>query len=250
MYFNDVHVMIYVAFGILGLLVGNILPHINQKLIEHKKIISKDFFKDYIKNFKPHYVHMILIAIIYMALVYKFGIYPTFIQNLELIKYCLLTPMLFSVAYIDYKENIIPNRLVLTMAEVGMLLTFIFGLSDINLAMDMLLGMVLGTAIFGILTILGRMVSGKDSMGLGDVKLIAALGLFFGSSNILAISIISFLIGAIISIILIIAKKKKINEYIPFGPFIVIASFISIFVPFSTILYVLLKIFTLGMYKV
>ena len=250
MYFNDVHVMIYVAFGILGLLVGNILPHINQKLIEHKKIITKDFFKDYIKNFKPHYVHMILIAIIYMALVYKFGIFPTFIQNLELIKYCLLTPMLFSVAYIDYKENIIPNRLVLTMAEVGMLVTFIFGLSDINLAMDMLLGMVLGTAIFGILTILGRMVSGKDSMGLGDVKLIAALGLFFGSSNILAISIISFLIGAIISIILIIAKKKKINEYIPFGPFIVIASFISIFVPFSTILYVLLKIFTLGMYKV
>lgn len=250
MYFNDVHVMIYVAFGILGLLVGNILPHINQKLIEHKKIITKDFFKDYIKNFKPHYVHMILIAIIYIALVYKLGIYPTFIQNLELIKYCLLTPMLFSVAYIDYKQNIIPNRLVLTMAEVGMLLTFIFGLSDINLAMDMLLGMVLGTAIFGILTILGRMVSGKDSMGLGDVKLIAALGLFFGSSNILAISIISFLIGAIISIILIIAKKKKINEYIPFGPFIVIASFISIFVPFSTILYVLLKIFTLGMYKV
>ena len=250
MYFNDVHVMIYVAFGILGLFVGNILPHINQKLIEHKKIITKDFFKDYIKNFKPHYVHMILIAIIYMALVYKFGIFPTFIQNLELIKYCLLTPMLFSVAYIDYKQNIIPNRLVLTMAEVGMLLTFIFGLSDINLGMDMLLGMVLGTAIFGILTILGRMVSGKDSMGLGDVKLIAALGLFFGSSNILAISIISFLIGAIISIILIIAKKKKINEYIPFGPFIVIASFISIFVPFSTILYVLLKIFTLGMYKV
>ena len=42
MYFNDVHVMIYVAFGILGLLVGNILPHINQKLIEHKKIITKD----------------------------------------------------------------------------------------------------------------------------------------------------------------------------------------------------------------
>lgn len=136
------------------------------------------------------------------------------------------------------------------MAEVGMLLTFIFGLSDINLAMDMLLGMITGTVIFGILTLLGRMVSGKDSMGMGDVKLMAALGLFFGSSNILVVSIMSFLIGAIISIILILSKRRKINEYIPFGPFIVIASFVSIFVPFSTILYVLLKIFTLGMYKV
>ena len=250
MYFNDVHVMIYVAFGVVGLLIGNILPHINKSLIDHKKVITKDFFKNYVKDFKPHYIHMILMAIIYMALVYKFELHPTFIQNLELIKYCLLAPMLLSVAYIDYKEKIIPNRLVLTMAEVGMLLTFIFGLSDINLAMDMLLGMITGTVIFGILTLLGRMVSGKDSMGMGDVKLMAALGLFFGSSNILVVSIMSFLIGAIISIILILSKRRKINEYIPFGPFIVIASFVSIFVPFSTILYVLLKIFTLGMYKV
>ena len=87
-------------------------------------------------------------------------------------------------------------------------------------------------------------------MGMGDVKLMAALGLFFGSSNILAISIISFLLGAIISIILILSKKRKIDDYIPFGPFIVIAAYISIFVPFSAILFVLLKVFTLGLYKV
>ena len=60
---------------------------------------------------------------------------------------------------------------------------------------------------------------------MGDVKLVAALGLFFGASNILAISIISFLLGAIISIILVLSKKRKIDDYIPFGPFIVIASF-------------------------
>lgn len=250
MFFNDVHIMIYVAFGILGLIVGNILPQINKRLIEHKKIVDKSFFKDYIKNFQPHYVHMLLIAAIYVLLLYKFGLKPDFIQNLDLIKYMILTPMLVSVAVIDFKENIIPNRLLLTMAEVGLLLTFIYGISDINLAMDMLLGMLVGIVIFGILTLLGRLVSGKDAMGMGDVKLMAALGLFYGSSNILAISIISFLLGAIISIILIITKKRKIDDYIPFGPFIVIASYISIFVPFSTILFVLLKIFTLGLYKV
>ena len=193
---------------------------------------------------------MILIAVIYVLLLYKFGLQPEFIQNLDLIKYMLLTPMLFSVAVIDFKENIIPNRLLLTMAEIGLLLTFIYGISDINLAMDMLLGLLVGTVIFGILTLLGRLVSGKDAMGMGDVKLMAALGLFFGSSNILAISIISFLLGAIISIILILSKKRKIDDYIPFGPFIVIAAYISIFVPFSAILFVLLKVFTLGLYKV
>ena len=241
MFFNDVHIMIYVAFGILGLIVGNILPHINKRLTEHKKVFTKDFFKDYPKNFKPHYIHMLLIAIIYILLLYKFGLKPDFIQNLDLIKYMILTPMLFSVAVIDFKNSIIPNRLLLTMAETGLLL---------NLAMDMLLGMVVGTVIFGILTLLGRLVSGKEAMGMGDVKLVAALGLFFGASNILAISIISFLLGAIISIILVLSKKRKIDDYIPFGPFIVIASYIAIFVPFSAILFVLLKIFTLGLYKV
>lgn len=250
MFFNDVHIMIYVAFGILGLIIGNILPHINERLIEHKKVFDKSFFTEYPKKFAPHYVHMILIAIIYILLLYKFGLHPSFIQNLDLIKYIILTPMLFSVAVIDFKENIIPNRLLLTMAEVGLILTFIYGISDINLAMDMLLGMLVGTAIFGILTLLGRLVSGKDAMGMGDVKLVAALGLFFGSSSILAISIISFILGAFISIILILFKKKKIDDYIPFGPFIVIASYISIFVPFSAILFVLLKVFTVGLYQV
>ncbi len=250
MFFNDVHIMVYVAFGILGLIVGNILPHINKRLTEHKKIFDKEFFKDYPKNFEPHYIHMLLIATIYILLLYKFGLKPDFIQNLDLIKYMILTPMLFSVAVIDFKESIIPNRLLLTMAETGLLLTFIYGISDINLAMDMLLGMVVGTVIFGILTLLGRLVSGKEAMGMGDVKLVAALGLFFGASNILAISIISFLLGAIISIVLVLSKKRKIDDYIPFGPFIVIASYISIFVPFSAILFVLLKIFTLGLYKV
>lgn len=136
MFFNDVHIMVYVAFGILGLIVGNILPHINKRLIEHKRIFDKSFFTEYPKNFEPHYIHMILIAVIYVLLLYKFGLQPEFIQNLDLIKYMILTPMLFSVAVIDFKENIIPNRLLLTMAEIGLLLTFIYGISDINLAMD------------------------------------------------------------------------------------------------------------------
>ena len=43
MFFNDVHIMVYVAFGILGLIVGNILPHINKRLIEHKRVFDKSF---------------------------------------------------------------------------------------------------------------------------------------------------------------------------------------------------------------
>ena len=85
-------------------------------------------------------------------------------------------------------------------------------------------------------------------MGLGDVKLMGALGLFFGLANIIAISVMSFLIGAIISIIFIIAKKGKMDQYIPFGPFIVISAGISIFVPFNILYNILMEVFTLGLY--
>jgi prepilin signal peptidase PulO-like enzyme (type II secretory pathway) len=55
--------------------------------------------------------------------------------------------------------------------------------------------------------------------------------------------------AAIFSIILLITRTKKINENMAFGPFIVIASVITILVPFNTILNILVKICTLGLYK-
>lgn len=86
-------------------------------------------------------------------------------------------------------------------------------------------------------------------MGFGDVKLMGALGLYLGLSNIIIITILAFLIGAVLSIILLVSKIKKTDEYIPFGPFIVIATFISIYIPIDVIRNVLLQIFTLGLYQ-
>lgn len=86
-------------------------------------------------------------------------------------------------------------------------------------------------------------------MGFGDVKLMAGLGLYFGLSNIIIITLISFLIGAVLSVILLISKLKKTDEYIPFGPFIVLGTFISMYIPFEQIKNTLLIIFTLGLYK-
>ena len=58
----------------------------------------------------------------------------------------------------------------------------------------------------------------------------------------------AFLIGAIVSIVLIITRIRKSSEYIPFGPFIVVSAIIAIFVPFATLFDVLMMIFTLGMF--
>mgnify|MGYP004486435161 CR=1 FL=1 len=250
MYFNDVHIAYYVVVAILGLFVGEFVDWMNKRLPEYKAVFSNDLIAEYKINFKPNYILMLVTSTIYIFLVYRFGIGTTIISNLDLVKYMILTPMLLSAFVIDYKLQIIPNRLTLTIFEVGLVFAFISGISSVNIFVDRLLGMVTGAGIFLLITLIGGAIAGKEAMGFGDVKIMGALGLVFGLSNIIMISVLSFLLGAVISIVLLVTKKKGTDEYIPFGPFIIIATFIVMLVPHNIMLLVLLKIFTLGMYQV
>ena len=249
MYINDVHIAYYLVAAILGLIVGELVNWANKRLPEYKKVISKDIIAEYKMNFKPNYILMLLTAAIYVSLIYVYGIQDTLIANFDLIKFIILTPMLLSAFVIDYKLQIIPNRLNLTIFEIGIIFAFLYGLSNVAITINMLLGMLAGGGIFLLITLIGGLFYGKEAMGFGDVKLMGALGLYFGLSNIIIITLVSFLIGAILSIILLVTKIKKSDEYIPFGPFIVIATFLSMYVPFEQITNILMTIFTLGLYQ-
>lgn len=248
MFINDIHIFWYVGIGILGLLIGKFLGLVNTNLPEHKKIFSMPIIKDYIKNTNTDYIMMMIISALYIFLLLAIGIE----DKLKLIQFLLLTPMLVSAFCIDYKLQIIPNRLTLTMFETGIVFSFLRGLNNLNVAVEMWLGMILGAGIFIILTFLGNIVFKKETMGFGDVKLMGALGLFFGWRNIIAITILSFFIAAIFSLVLIIKnkmKKQDISEFIPFGPFIVLATFIVMFTQLEMLIKLIFVVFTLGKYS-
>lgn len=249
MYINDIHIAYYAIAIIASIVIGQLVDWANKRMPEYKKIVSKDIINEYKIEFKPNYILILVIAIIYVTLLYNYGIKPTLIANLDLIKYLIISPMLVSAFVIDYKHQIIPNRLNLTLFEIGIIFAFLYGLSDVAITFNLLLGMVTGGGIFLLITVIGGLIYGKEAMGFGDVKLMASLGLLFGLSNIIVITLLSFLIGAILSVLLLITKIKKSSEYIPFGPFIVIGTFISMYVPFETIKNILMNIFTLGLYK-
>ena len=251
MYFNDVHILIYVVIAIAGFFVGKFVNWCNYRLPEYKKVFSKDIFKaKELEGYKPNLLLSLITMLIYVVLLYVLGIQKTFLGNLQLIKGLILTPMLLSAFVIDYKLQIIPNRLNLTMFEIGIILMFLAGIFNANIAIDMFFGMLAGAGIFLLITLIGGLIAGKEAMGFGDVKLMGALGIFFGLTDTIAITLISFLIGAVLSIILLATKIRKTDEYIPFGPFIVIAAFIAMVVPFGKILSVLLFIFSLGMIRI
>ena len=111
MYFNNLHIAIYVVIAILGCLVGKFVAWCNMQLPEEKKIFSKEFFSKNKEGLEKNYILMILMALIYVALLYKFGWKSDFYKNMDLIKFMILSPMLVSAFFIDLKHRIIPNRL-------------------------------------------------------------------------------------------------------------------------------------------
>lgn len=246
MYINDLHILTYVAAGIIGLFIGQFIDWCSLRMPEYKKVFSRDFFKEYLKNTKPKYLLMVIVAVAYIALLFFNGL------NIDTIQYMILIPMLLIAFIIDFRLQIIPNRLTLTMFETGLIFTFIKTLlitgGGIGIFIDSMLGMLVGGGIFLLITLIGGAIAGKEAMGFGDVKFMGALGLFFGWLNIIMISVMAFLFAAIVGIVILIARKRKIGEYIPFGPFIVVASIIPIYVSTPDLLFVLLKIFSLGTY--
>ncbi len=243
MYINNINILYYLVLGIIGLGVGQFVSWCVERLPDYRKVFVKDFLSLYLKNERPKYIYMIVTAMIFIGLLYLYGF------QLKTLAYMILFPMLLCAFVIDYRLKIIPNRLNLTIFEVGLVYTFLEGILNINIAIDMLLGMVAGAGIFLFITLVGGLIAGKEAMGFGDVKLMGGLGLFFGWRTIIIISLIAFLLGAIVGIALMLRKKKKSDEYIPFGPFIVISAVIAMFVPFKLLLIATLNIFTLGMYS-
>lgn len=247
MYINDVSIITYVIAAIAGAIAGQFSDLLNFLLPKHKTILSIKNIKEYIKGTKPKYLLMVIHILLYIGILYRYGAH-----DVNALKYMVLTPLIISAFYIDYKLQIIPNRLTLTIFEIGLIFTFINGISNLNIAISMFQGLITGCLIFFIITVVGGLIFGKETMGFGDVKMMAALGLYFGFQGIIAVAILSFLISAIFSIILIIIQKirhKDVMEYIAFGPFIVIASFIVIFVPIEILMILPFVIFSFGKYK-
>lgn len=245
MYINEIHILWYVLLGMIGVAVGQFVDWCNIRLPEYKKVFTREFFSEYLKNCKPKYLFMLLMAIAYVILLYRFGF------TIRMVKYAVLMPMLLSSFCIDLKLQIIPNRLTLTMLESGLFFTALSAITNLNtgisIFIDNILGMVVGAGIFLIITFVGGLIAGKEAMGFGDVKLMGALGLYFGCMYIIMISVMAFLFAAIVSILILILRRKKANEYIPFGPFIVAGTVIAIYVPFNMLIMTLLKVFSLGM---
>jgi len=108
---------------------------------------------------------------------------------------------------------------------IGFILSFfVTYISFINSA----LGVVVGGGIILIIGLGGSVIFKKEAMGGGDVKLAAMIGAFLGWRYIVISLFLGFFLGALAGIFLILSKIKSREDTVPFGPFIVLGSFITL----------------------
>ncbi len=140
--------------------------------------------------------------------------------------YAILFSALLVVTGTDLSHKIIPNVITLP----GMLLGLVGAATVLPIGlMESFIGMVVGGGLLWMLAWMSPYVFGKEGMGGGDIKLLAMVGAFLGWKPALLTIMIGSLVGSIIGITLIAAKVINRNEYLPFGPFLVVGALVSLF---------------------
>ena len=158
----------------------------------------------------------LLTALASLVIVSVFG--PT----LQMLFGLLLTWILIALTFIDFDTQLLPDRYTLTLAALGL------GINSYAIytsPTSAIWGYIIGFLCLWIVYYLFKIVTGKEGMGYGDFKLLAALGAWMGPLMLPLIVLLSSLVGAIIGIILL--KIRKENQPFAFGPYIAIAGWIA-----------------------
>lgn len=133
--------------------------------------------------------------------------------------------LLLPVFVIDLKHQVISDKITISGIVLGF--AFSFFLPNINW-----LGSLQGIAVGGItlllISVAGKWIFKKEAMGMGDVMLFMMVGAFIGWRNVVLTLILASILGSVVGLA-ILAKKKKKDSVIPFGPFISIAAVVAYF---------------------
>jgi leader peptidase (prepilin peptidase)/N-methyltransferase len=133
---------------------------------------------------------------------------------------------LIALTFIDFDTQLLPDSITLPLLWLGLLVNIRGTFVDLPSAV---IGAAAGylclwTVYWGF-----RLATGKEGMGFGDFKLLAAIGAWTGWKMLPFVILASSVIGAVVGIVLIVAARRGRNVPIPFGPYLAGAGFVALF---------------------
>ncbi len=138
----------------------------------------------------------------------------------------LLIWSLIALAAIDFDTQLLPDSITLPLLWLGILFNLNHTYVDLPVA---IVGAMAGYLALWTVFWLFKLATGKEGMGYGDFKLLAALGAWLGWQMLPAIILLSSIVGAVVGITLILVARRGRNIPIPFGPYLAAAGGIALF---------------------
>ena len=149
-----------------------------------------------------------------MDTLYRINYFPTLLLLLTIFSGLIV------IFFADLKYMIIPDQVVFIL--LGIALLYILLLQPDVIVLNFAIGF-----LFALLFLFLVLITKGKGMGVGDVKLTFFMGLFLGFPKIIVAFYLSFLTGALVSLILVIGRIKKLKSTVPFGPFLIAATVIA-----------------------
>ncbi len=157
-----------------------------------------------------------------IAAVLRFGVAPTAAAA------CLLIWSLIALTFIDFDTQLLPDSMTIPLLWGGLLANVAGFVPGVSLR-DAVVGAIAGYVALWTIYWLFKLVRGKEGMGYGDFKLLAALGAWLGWQMLPLIVLLSSFVGAIIGIGLVVFKGRDHQIPLAFGPYLAIAGVIALF---------------------
>jgi len=160
-----------------------------------------------------------LTGLLFLLVVWHFG--PT----LQGISALFFTGMLVVMAGIDFDHQLLPDNLTLPLLWFGLLLNLNGVYTDLASAV---IGGIAGYLVLWSIYHVFRLLTGKEGMGYGDFKLLAAMGAWMGWQMLPLVVLLSSVVGALVGLILMGIGRLRRDKPMPFGPFIAAAGWIAL----------------------
>jgi len=153
----------------------------------------------------------VLTALIFAALAWRFDSRP------EVLAWCAFAAVLVALAGIDWDTTLLPDGLTLPLLWGGLLAAALGLTPSLPAAVW---GAIAGYVSLWSVYWLFKLVTGKEGMGYGDFKLLAALGAWLGVSMVLPVVLGASILGAVVGIGMKLNSSLREGRYVPFGPFL------------------------------
>lgn len=157
-----------------------------------------------------------------LTLICSLTVLCVFGPTLKMLFGLILTWVLITLTFIDFDTQLLPDRFTLPLAALGLGINSFAIYTTANTA---IWGYIIGFLCLWIVYYVFKLITGKEGMGYGDFKLLAALGAWMGPLMLPLIILLSSLLGAIIGIVLL--KMRGDNQPFAFGPYIAIAGWVA-----------------------